>query len=143
MDIEARNQRLVKRINKLLKYYEISNDISYSIQEKGTVYQCVISYLANNKWSYFWVSTGVKIERGNLRLGKKTAEEIFEVFKKTVKDFNDKKNSVPVFDLQQLSKYNTTNYDPTVKTKADWDFYKYMEYLNYASIKHKLQVYFS
>ena len=49
MDIEARNQRLVKRINKLLKNYEISNDISYSIQEKGTVYQCVISYLANNK----------------------------------------------------------------------------------------------
>ena len=94
MDIEARNQRLVKRINKLLKNYEISNDISYSIQEKGTVYQCVISYLVNNKWSYFWVSTGVKIERGNLRLGKKTAEEIFEVFKKTVKDFNDKKNNV-------------------------------------------------
>ena len=28
MDIEARNQRLVKRINKLLKNYEISNDIS-------------------------------------------------------------------------------------------------------------------
>lgn len=139
MDIEARNQRIVKRISKLLKNYEISDDISYSIQEKGNVYQCVISYLANNKWSYFWVSTGIKIERGNLRLGKKIAEEIFDIFKKTVKDFNDKKNNVPVFDLQHLSKYNTTNYDPTVKTKADWDFYKYMEYWLNSIIKTQVE----
>ena len=30
--------------------------------------------------------------------------------------------------MQKLVQLNTTNYDPNVKTKADWDFYDYMHY---------------
>lgn len=33
-----------------------------------------------------------------------------------------------IIDFQTLMELNTTNYNPNKKTKADWDFYEYMEY---------------
>lgn len=33
-----------------------------------------------------------------------------------------------IVDIQALLELNTTNYNPSKETKADWDFYTYMEY---------------
>ena len=83
---EARNQKLITRINKLLQKYTISEDITYSLQEKDGIYQCVIKYQKDGVWDSLWASTGLKKERGNIRQAKKEAEEIADIFKATVKD---------------------------------------------------------
>ncbi len=41
---EASKQKLLKRIHKAIKNSEISKDISYSVQDKDGIYQCVIKY---------------------------------------------------------------------------------------------------
>lgn len=126
---EARIQKLVKRIEKLLEQYKISEDISYTVQEKDGIYQSVIRYQKNGKWEQLWVSTGLKTEKGNLRNAKKIADETADIFIKTVKEKgNDKLQITNIFDLQALAELNTTNFNPNKKTKADWDFYEYMEY---------------
>lgn len=68
---EARNQKLIKRIEKILAKFDISEEFSYSVQEKDGIYQCVIRYQKNNKWDQLWASTGFKTEKGNLRNAKK------------------------------------------------------------------------
>ena len=50
---EARNQKLITRINKLLQKYTISKDITYSLQEKDGIYQCVIKYQKDGVWGQF------------------------------------------------------------------------------------------
>ena len=47
---EARNKKLITRINKLLQKYTISEDITYSLQEKDNIYQCVIKYQKDGVW---------------------------------------------------------------------------------------------
>lgn len=137
---EARNQKLIKRIEKLLEKYEITEDISYSVQEKDKVYQCVIRYYKNKRWGQFWASTTYKVEKGNLRNAKKRAEQIANIFKQTVKTYNEQKNNSKssinnIIDIQSIVELNTTNYNPNKTTKADWDFYEYMEYWLYKIIK--------
>lgn len=134
---EARNQKLIKRINGLLEKYKISEDITYSIQEKDNVYQCVIRYQKDRKWDQFWFSTGFRVEKGNLRNAKKTTEEIADIFKQTVKEKKSEKSeqNLNIIDFQSLAELNTTNYNPNRTTKADWDFYEYMEYWLYKIIK--------
>lgn len=41
--------------------------------------------------------------------------------------------------MQKLVQLNTTNYDPNVKTKADWNFYDYMHYWLENIIKNNCQ----
>ncbi len=127
---KARSQKLEKRIKKLLEKYEISEQITYTLQEKDGVYQCVIKYQKNGKWDSLWTSTGCKIEKGNLRNAKKIAEEISNIFVDTVKNNNseNKNQNLNIIDFQNLAELNTTNYNPNKETKADWDFYRYMEY---------------
>ena len=127
---EASNQKLIKRINNLLERYEISGDITYSIQEKDGIYQCVIRYQKDNKWNQFWTSTGYKAERGNIRNAKKTADDIALLFKQKIQESKsaNKNENITLFDFQSLAELNTTNYNPNKTTKADWDFYEYMEY---------------
>jgi len=136
---EAKKEKLIKRINALLEVFKVSEDISYTVQEKKGVYHCVIRYQKNTKWEQFWLSTGYKTEKGNLRNAKKTAEEIADIFRQTVKDNQGKEKKLEVnniIDFQTLMDLNTTNYNPNKITKADWDFYDYMEYwLNNVIVK--------
>lgn len=138
---EARNQKLITRINKLLQKYIISEDITYSLQEKDNIYQCVIKYQKDGVWDSLWASTGLKKERGNIRQAKKEAEEIANIFKETIKD-NKSKNEekeISISNFQTLAELNTTNYNPQKTTKADWDFYDYMEYWLYKIIKKSVE----
>lgn len=138
---EARNQKLITRINKLLQKYIISEDITYSLQEKDNIYQCVIKYQKDGVWDSLWASTGLKKERGNIRQAKKEAEEIANIFKETIKD-NKSKNEekeISISNFQTLAELNTTNYNPKKTTKADWDFYDYMEYWLYKIIKKSVE----
>lgn len=127
---EAKKDKLIKRIEAILAEFKISEDISYTLQEKDGIYQCVIKYQRNTRWTSFWATTGYKTEKGNLRNAKKVAEEISNIFKDTVKEYGT--NAMPkvtsIIDFQTLMDLNTTNYNPNKKTKADWDFYEYMEY---------------
>lgn len=141
---EARNQKLIKRIDKLLEKNEIAEDMSYTVQDKDGVYQCVISYQKNGKWDLFWASTGYKCERGNQRNAKKKAEEITEIFKEQVKNYNKNKKEVSsgnisLEDFQRMTQLNTTNFNPNKTTKADWDFYQYMEHWLYKIKKKQVE----
>lgn len=137
---EARKQKIIKRIKRILEKNEVSEDITYSVQEKDNVYQCVIRYQKRGKWEQFWSSTGLKVEKGNLRNAKKITEEIADLFKKTLKESLNETNvqNINFFDFQGLAELNTTNYNPNRTTKADWDFYEYMEYWLYSIIKNSV-----
>lgn len=144
---KARCQKLNDRISKLLEKYEISENFSYSTQEKDGVYQCVIKYQVVKKWKSLWVSTGYKEEKGNLRKAKKASEEIANIFKERIlenivekQDVAKQQQDISFLDFQRLLKLNTTNYDPNNRTKADWDFYEYMEYWLYKIIKPAVEL---
>lgn len=138
---EARYQKLIKRIKDLNEKYKISEDITYSLQEKDNVYQCVIRYQKNGRWDQLWASTGLKVEKGNLRNAKKSAEEIANVFREEVAQNNDKrkKQNVDIIDFQSIVELNTTNYNTNKTTKADWDFYEYMEFWLYKVIRKSVE----
>ncbi len=132
MITEARNQKLIDRINKLSENCIISDTISHSLQEKDGVYQCVIKYQKNGKWQSFWVSTGYKTNSGNQRAAKNVGREIEDIFRSTIKESKEKQENkqqnLNIIDIQTMLELNTTNYNPGKETKADWDFYEYMEY---------------
>ena len=138
MLINESDKKLVERIKTILKKSKVSDEISYSMLERNNRYQCVIKYQKDGKWEQFWVSTGFKIEKGNLRNAKKRAEEIADIFKDTVKENNRNvnNNKMDYYDFQSLADLNTTNYKQDKVTKADWDFYEYMEYWLYNIIQN-------
>lgn len=134
---EASKKKLTKRIQDLVKKYEISENISYSLQKKHEKYNCVIRYQKDGAWKQFWVSTELYAEKGNVRNAKKCAEEIYNIFKEEIRkrEKENHKNDDDFIDLELIAKYNTTNYYPNKKTKADMDFYEFMEYWLYHVIK--------
>ena len=61
-------------------------NITVSLHEKNNIYQAVINYKDdNNRRKQKWVSTGIKVARGNKRQALQKAEEYREQF---VKSFN-------------------------------------------------------
>ena len=144
MTEKARNKKIISRISKLLEKYDISENISSTIQEKDKIYQCVIDYRKNGERDLFWVSTGYKVEKGNLRKAKNTAREIEETFKNTVRQHKEKskqeQQNISAINIQELLELNTTNFNPNKETKADWDFYTYMEYWLYNIIKPSVEL---
>ena len=59
-------------------------NITVSLHEKNNIYQAVINYKDdNNKRKQKWVSTGIKVARGNKRLALQKAEEYKEQFEKS------------------------------------------------------------
>ena len=59
-------------------------NITVSLHEKNNIYQAVINYKDNNnKRKQKWVSTGIKVARGNKRLALQKAEEYREQFEKS------------------------------------------------------------
>lgn len=138
---KARNQKIEQRVKKLLQQCNVSTETTYTIQEKNNTYQCVIKYQSDGKWKNFWVGTGYKVEHGNLRNAKKVGKEINDIFIDIVE--KNKKNQIEsinnIVDFQTLVEQNTTNFNPNKTTKADWDFYEYMEYWLYNIIKPTIE----
>ena len=142
---EASKQKILKRIKKLTEDKKISLDTSFSVQPKDGIFQCVIKYHfeESKKWELFWATTGVRDAGGNnreatkqRRLANKEAKLIADLFQMEItRIYEDRKKlatAVTFEEMQRLSRLNTTNFDPTVETKADWDFYRFMEYwVNY------------
>lgn len=59
-------------------------NITVSLHKKNNIYQAVINYKDdNNKRKQKWVSTGIKVARGNKRLALQKAEEYREQFEKS------------------------------------------------------------
>ncbi len=59
-------------------------NITVSLHEKNNIYQAVINYKDdNNKRKQKWVSTGIKVARGNKKLAIQKAEEYREQFEKS------------------------------------------------------------
>lgn len=59
-------------------------NITVSLHEKNNIYQAVINYKDdNNKRKQKWVSTGIKVARGNKKQAMQKAEEYREQFKKS------------------------------------------------------------
>lgn len=140
---EASCQKIKERIQKLLEKYEISEETSYSTQEKNNIYQCIIKYKKDGKWDNFGVSTGIKVQKGNIRKAKEVSSEIADLFNETVKEYKEQKEEneqqFNIVDLQAMLELNTTNYNPNKETQADWDFYEYMEYWLYNIIKYSVE----
>ena len=56
-------------------------NITVSLHEKNNIYQAVINYKdENNKRKQKWVSTGIKVVRGNKRIALQKAEEFRKQF---------------------------------------------------------------
>lgn len=133
---EASEQKIQERIQKLFVNNTVSRHITHSVQDKDGVYQCVIKYQINGKKKQFWASTGVRAERGNYRNAGKVAREIVDIFEDEIEKNCEPKQEINIIDFQTMIQLNTTNFDPNVTTKADWDFYDYMKYWLYNIIKH-------
>ena len=138
---EASKEKLLKRIKNAIKDNHIWKDITYCVHDKDGVYQCIIRYYINDKWKHFWATTGISAERGNQRNANKVAKEIVELFQSEIDKNNEGKEypNLSIIDFRNMVQLNTTNFDPNVTTKADWDFYDYMEYWLNNIIKHTVQ----
>ena len=86
-------------------------------------------------------NTRSSAERGNQRNANKVAKEIVELFQSEIDKNNEGKENpnLSIIDFRNMVQLNTTNFDPNVTTKADWDFYDYMEYWLNNIIKHTVQ----
>lgn len=126
---EESKQKVLQRINPIVKNNNISIDISYSTQEKNGIYQCIIKYQSNGKWKSFWATTGIDTGMGNKRAASRITKEIVDLFQSSILEKKEgKENNISIEEIKQLTQINTTNYDLSKETKADWDFYKYMEH---------------
>ena len=93
---KASNQKLINRIDKLVENHEVSDEINYTVQEKKGIYQCVIDYKKDGKRELFWVSTSLKVEKGNLRNAKNKARDISDIFRDKTKSKKGYR-SLPLF----------------------------------------------
>ena len=136
---EASKNKIIERIQKLTKGNKIKLETSSSIQPKDGIYQCVIRYqiVDTTAWKTFWVTTGIKVMPGNnreatknKRLANKEANEITNLFQNEIAKVYENKEtkSISLEEMQRMVQLNTTNFNPNIETKADWDFYKFMKY---------------
>ena len=59
-----------------------------------------------------------------------------ELFEDEIENNCEAKQEMSISDFQNMVQLNTTNFDSNTTTKADWDFYEYMEYWLYNIIKN-------
>ena len=64
-----------------------NTSVTVSLQEKGGIYQAVLSYKdLSDKWKTKWKSTSIKVRPGTKKLAKQKADEIKEKFEKELAD---------------------------------------------------------
>lgn len=94
-----------------------NTNITVSLHEKNNIYQAVINYKDdNNKRKQKWVSTGIKVARGNKRLALQKAEEYREQFEKSfnlqerIKKENDEQVKKYMLFRKKLHMMDSRNY---------------------------------
>ena len=92
-------------------------NITVSLHEKNNIYQAVINYKDdNNKRKQKWVSTGIKVARGNKRLALQKSEEYREQFEKffnlkeRIKQENDEQAKMYMLFREKLHIMDSRNY---------------------------------
>lgn len=97
-------------------------NITVSLHEKNNIYQAVINYKDdNNKRKQKWVSTGIKVVRGNKRIAMQKAEELREKFETTynlqnrIKQENDEQSKKYMLFRKKLHNIDSSqNYDENI-----------------------------
>lgn len=105
---------------------EFSTNITVSLQEKGGIYQAVLSYKdITNKWKTKWKSTGIKVRPGNKKLAKEKAENIKEKFEIEMKDkLKPKRTGIEAqLDMEFIDFMNMRLEETNIKRKYEYDTY--------------------
>jgi len=97
-------------------------NITVSLHEKNNIYQAVINYKDdNNKRKQKWLSTGIKVARGNKRQALQKAEEYREQFEKSfnlqerIKKENDEQSKKYMLFIEKLHIMDSRkNYDENI-----------------------------
>lgn len=97
-------------------------NITVSLHEKNNIYQAVINYKDDkNKRKQKWVSTGIKVVRGNKRIAIQKAEELRKKFEKSfnlqnrIKQENDEQSKKYMLFRQKLHNIDSSNnYDENI-----------------------------
>ncbi len=138
-----------------------NTNITVSLQKKNNIYHAIINYKDdNNKRKQKWISTGIKVARGNKRLALRKAEKYREKFEKLflskmqmLQDQNEQAQKY-LFFRERLNTIfpNNKNYDEDIlfidylklwikKAKANLEFTTYSVHLQ--MINSRINSYFS
>ncbi len=105
---------------------QIDLSLTVSLQEKGGIYQAVLSYKdSSNKWKTKWKSTGVKVKPGNKKLAKEKAELIKEKFEEEMIDkIKPKRTEMEEqLDMEFIDFMNMRLEEVNLKRKYEYDTY--------------------
>lgn len=105
---------------------KIEINVTVSLQEKGGIYQAVLSYKdLTDKWKTKWKSTSVKVKPGNKKLAKEKAEEIREKFEIDMKNqLKPKRTGIETqLDMEFIDFMNMRLEEVNLKRKYEYDTY--------------------
>lgn len=105
---------------------EIEINVTVSLQEKGGIYQAVLSYKdITDKWKTKWKSTGIKVKPGNKKLAKEKAENIRENFQlEMINKLKPKRTGIEMqLDMEFIDFMNMRLEEVNVKRKYEYDTY--------------------
>ena len=105
---------------------ETDVNVTVSLQEKGGIYQAVLSYKdIGDKWKTKWKSTKVKVKPGNKKLAKEKAEIIRQNFEIEMKNkLKPKRTGIEEqLDMEFIDFMNMRLEETNVKRKYEYDTY--------------------
>ena len=110
-------------------------NVTVSLQEKGGIYQAVLSYKdINNIWRTKWKSTSIKAKSGNKKIAKEKAEKIKDNFKIEMENkLKPKRTGIEAqLDMEFIDFMNMRLEETNVKRKY--------EYATYAEYKTNINI---
>ena len=105
---------------------KIDLSVTVSLQEKGGIYQAVLSYKdLSNTWKTKWKSTSIKVKPGNKKLAKEKAELIKDNFEKEmINKLKPKRTGIEEqLDMEFIDFMNMRLEEVNVKRKYEYDTY--------------------
>ena len=105
---------------------KIDLSVTVSLQEKGGIYQAVLSYKdLSNTWKTKWKSTSIKVKPGNKKLAKEKAELIKDNFEKEMMNkLKPKRTGIEEqLDMEFIDFMNMRLEEVNVKRKYEYDTY--------------------
>lgn len=100
--------------------------VTVSIQEKGGIYQAVLSYKdLTDTWRTKWKSTGIKVKPGNKKLAKEKATNIKETFETEMHEkMRPKRTGIEAqLDMEFIDFMNMRLEEVSIKRKYEYDTY--------------------